>query len=327
MSSTPERYDTISIGSGEAGKYLCWTRASAGKRTAVIEHKWFGGSCPNYGKIGLLQASASGVDMSAVRERKRGMVKGLIEMHEDVFKGNGAELILGMGSLTHIELLELDQVPKHLVIPGGGYIGMEFAQAMRRFGAEVMREDEDAPSALADNLREAGVQFFTGTHLLVAGGRLANTENCGIDAACIALTPSGHVKVNEYLPTNVPGVFAVRDCAGFLHFTHFGSDDLRIGRGFLNNKRLLSFNKGRHGAARRTGIGYRLAKLPMAALLRTRTMDANQGFTKALVSASDDNILAMTAEPPYTSLVDLIVTYPTMCEGSVSLFGAVPPKA
>ncbi|KAH7074355.1 FAD-dependent pyridine nucleotide-disulfide oxidoreductase [Paraphoma chrysanthemicola] len=467
--TTPTHYDTLSIGSGEAGKYICWTRSSTlGVRTAVIEHSYLGGSCPNiaclpsknfifsadvvhqaqkYSASGLLTGNNVGVNMKAVLERKKSMVKGLVEMHEGVFEQSGSELIMGHGTLlgngkveialkdggkkvvtadniiictgsrakidgtpglqearplTHIEILELDKVPKHLVILGGGYVGLEFAQAFRRFGAKVTvversakilkNEDEDVSDALVEILKSEGVEIFasttiskvsgtsgqsvtltgtrggetieiTGSHILVASGRLPNTEDFGAEAAGVELTTSGHVKVNEYLQTNVPGIFAVGDCAGSPQFTHIGFDDFRVVRGFLANKQPLRSTKDRQvpytlytnpelahvglseKAAHEAGIPYRLAKLPMAAFLRTRTMDATQGFAKALVSTTDDTILgftalgaragellpvvqlAMSAGLPYTSIAGLIVTHPTLSEGLVSLFGNVPAKS
>ncbi|ORY16189.1 FAD-dependent pyridine nucleotide-disulfide oxidoreductase [Clohesyomyces aquaticus] len=467
MSHPSEHYDTISIGSGEAGKYICWTRSSAGKKTATIEEKWYGGSCPNiaclpskniiysadvlhtsqkYASTGLLKASPAGIDMGLVRERKRDMVKGLMDMHEGVYEKSGAEMVHGHGKLvgpktvevdlkdggkrimtadnivictgsrariddvpglkeakplTHVEFLELDELPTHLIILGGGYSGLEFAQAIRRFGAAVTvvernskilkAEDEDVSTALVDILKEEGVTFstsvsvtkvvgtsgqsvtligkqngqafeVTGSHLLVAGGRVPNTENCGLGVAGVELTSSGHVKVDEYLRTSVPGIFAVGDCAGSPHFTHVAFDDFRIVRDYLNdnssprstvNRQLpytlytdpeLAHVGLSESAAQKAGIQYRLAKLPMAAFLRTRTMDATTGFAKALVSAADDAILgftalgpragellpvvqlAMSVGLPYMSLSGLIITHPTMSEGLVSLFGAIPPK-
>lgn len=467
--TSPDHYDTISLGSGEAGKYICWNRSSTlGVRTAVIEHKWLGGSCPNiaclpsknvifsadvvhqaqkYASSGLLKASDIAVDMGAVLERKRDMVKGLVEMHEGVFEGSGAELILGHGRLlgegkvevdlkdggrrvltanniiictgsrarvddtpglkaakplTHIELLELSEVPEHLVILGAGYVGMEFAQAFRRFGAKITvvernkrilkNEDEDVSDAIIEILEGESIQFWTSatvsrvagtsgesvtlsgmrngesfdmtaSHLLVASGRLPNVEDSGLETAGVELTATGHVRVNEYLQTNVPGIFAVGDCAGSPHFTHIGFDDFRIVRDFLLNKQPLRSTANRQvpytlyttpelahvglseNTARKAGVQYRLAKLPMAAFLRTRTMDATQGFAKALVSAFDDTILgftalgpkagellpvvqlAMSAGLPYTSIAGLIVTHPSLNEGLVSLFGSVPARS
>jgi pyruvate/2-oxoglutarate dehydrogenase complex dihydrolipoamide dehydrogenase (E3) component len=304
--------------------------------------------------------------------------------------------------LTHIEALELDEIPKHLLILGGGYVGLEFAQAFRRFGAAVSvlernerilkNEDEDVSNGLTEILKGEGVNFLTsttvskvngtsgqsitmtgtrsgqyftitGSHLLVASGRLPNTEETGLEAAGVELTSTGHVKVNEYLQTTVPGIFAVGDCAGSPHFTHIGFDDFRVVRDFLLNKQPLRSTINRQipytlytdselahiglseNAAQKAGIQYRLSKLPMAAFLRTRTMDATQGFAKALVSKSDNRILgftalgtrtgellpvvqlAMSAGLPYTDIADMIVTHPTVSEGLVSLFGNVSAQS
>src|SRR5437764_702772 len=216
--SQPVQYEVLVLGSGEAGKYLAWNRGAAGKKTALIERRYIGGSCPNIAclpsknfvhsaKVAYLATQASsyglhpgcpGVDMSAVRQRKREMVTGLVEMHDQRFRDSGVELLRGEGRfiaaktlevqldsgetrtlsatnvvistgsrasiddtpglkqsrpLTHIEALELDVVPKHLLILGGGYVGLEFAQIMRRFGSRVtilergprllVREDQD----------------------------------------------------------------------------------------------------------------------------------------------------------------------------------------
>jgi pyruvate/2-oxoglutarate dehydrogenase complex dihydrolipoamide dehydrogenase (E3) component len=462
-------YDTISLGSGEGGNFICWDRASTlGVKTAVIERKWLGGSCPNvaclpsknfiysaeiahdaekYAATGLLKSSGGGVNMSAVRERKREMVKGLGTMLEGIFEGTGAELIRGTGRLlgdkkvevemkdgakkvvtadnivictgsrtkldhtpglqeanplTHIEILELDSVPEHLIVFGGGYIGMEFAQAFRRFGSAVTvlergsqilkKEDKDISDALVEILHDEGIKFatsttitnmsgtsgqsvtlrgtqrdtpfeVTGTHVLVANGRNPNTSNIGLEVAGVKLTPNGHVSVDPYLRTSAPGIFAVGDCAGSPHFTHMGFDDFRIVRDLLLNKQPLRSTTDRQvpytlytnpelahvglseNDARKAGVQYRLAKIQMAASLRTRTMDATRGFAKALVSVENDKILgftalgpragellpvvqlAMAAGLPYTSISGLIVTHPTLNEGLVELFGNVPARS
>ncbi len=195
-----ERYDDLVLGSGAGGKLLSWHLARAGRRTAVVERRYIGGSCPNINclpsknevwsaKVADLihHAAAFGVvtgstaiDMGRVRQRKRDMVDGLIAMHLDQYRASGAELIMGaarflgpktvevrlndggrrtlagervflnLGThaaippipgladarpLTNIELLELDRLPEHLVVLGGGYVGLEFAQAYRRFGS------------------------------------------------------------------------------------------------------------------------------------------------------------------------------------------------
>ena len=171
--------------------------------------------------------------------------------------------------LTHIEALELDQVPGHLIVLGGGYIGLEFSQAMRRFGSKVTvidhnnrllsKEDEDVSKALGELFRDEGIdavlnartkrvsgesgdsvtvvveqdgkeRTLTGTHLLIATGRQPNTENIGLELAGIELTDRGYIKVNERLQTTAPGVWAIGEVAGSPQFTHVSVDDFRVVR-------------------------------------------------------------------------------------------------
>jgi pyruvate/2-oxoglutarate dehydrogenase complex dihydrolipoamide dehydrogenase (E3) component len=171
--------------------------------------------------------------------------------------------------LTHIEALELTVVPDHLLILGGGFVGLEFAQAMRRFGARVTivernpsiahHEDPDVVEGLQQLLRDDGVEVIAdakvtrvegtsgksvtlhlqlpngettlqGSHLLVATGRTPNTRNMGLEVVGIKTTPAGHIQVNDRLETTVPGVWAMGDCAGSPYFTHISFDDFRTVR-------------------------------------------------------------------------------------------------
>jgi len=202
MMPQPERYETLVLGSGEGGKFLAWHLARSGHRTAVVERKLIGGSCPNTnclpskneiwsakvadlvhhaGRFGMVTGSVA-TDMKRVLARKRDMVVGLVAMHLENYKASGAELIMGTGRfiapktievslndggtrvltgdrvalnlgthatipdipglaaakpLTNVEALELDRLPDHLVVIGGGYVGLELAQAYRRFGSRV----------------------------------------------------------------------------------------------------------------------------------------------------------------------------------------------
>jgi pyruvate/2-oxoglutarate dehydrogenase complex dihydrolipoamide dehydrogenase (E3) component len=337
MQGTPsqvERYDVLVLGSGEAGKYIAWSTASAGKKTALIERRYIGGSCPNIAclpsknfvhsaKVAHLAAQAEsfglcrampGVDMNVVRDRKRAMVAGLVEMHRERFAKTGVELIAEEGRfvapktievtaaegrsrtlfgecvvistgtratidpipglrdakpLTHVEALELGEVPSHLVVLGGGYVGLEFAQALRRFGSRVTivergerlleREDPDVAETLRQIFAAEGIAILTGarvknvegrsgaqvtlqleggalvagTHLLVATGRTPNTDGIGLDRAGVALTARGFIQVDEHLQTSAEGVFAVGDCAGSPMFTHIAFDDFRVVRDVL----------------------------------------------------------------------------------------------
>ena len=169
--------------------------------------------------------------------------------------------------LTHVEALELDEVPQHLFVIGGGYIGLELSQTMRRFGSRVTiidrndrlmhREDNDVTEALQKLLQDEGIDIalnatikrisgrsgksvrmeieqrgaektFEGSHLLVAAGRSPNTEGIGLELAGVELTASGHIKVNERLETTAPGVWAIGEVAGSPQFTHVSVDDFRV---------------------------------------------------------------------------------------------------
>src|SRR5882762_3191683 len=169
--------------------------------------------------------------------------------------------------LTHIEALELDQLPEHLLIIGGGYVGLELAQAMRRFGSKVTvldrnsrlmhREDDDVSEALQQLFQDEGIEFvpnvkvrrisgtsgqsltlvieqsgqektLQGSHLLVAAGRTPNTEGIGLKLAGVELTDRGYSKVNERLATTATGVWAIGEVAGSPQFTHVSVDDFRV---------------------------------------------------------------------------------------------------
>ena len=165
--------------------------------------------------------------------------------------------------LTHIEALELDQLPARLVILGGGYIGLEFAQAMRRLGSHVTvieqndrilrSEDADVQEALDALMADEGIEIVTrakitrvsgtsgsavqvhlegavieGTHLLVAAGRTPNTKDLGLENAGVELTERGYLAVDNRLQTTAPGVWGIGDVAGSPQFTHISFDDYRV---------------------------------------------------------------------------------------------------
>ena len=171
------------------------------------------------------------------------------------------------GPLTHIEILELDRLPEHLIVLGGGYVGLEFAQAYRRFGSKVtiiqrqpqllVREDADVAAELQRILAAEGIDVLTSTELLrvtgnsgsevkltvkapdgervitgsdilVAVGRTPNTHGMGLDLGGVQLEPTGYIRVNDRLETTAPNVWAIGECAGSPQYTHASLDDFRI---------------------------------------------------------------------------------------------------
>ncbi len=325
-------YDALVLGSGTGGKLIAWHLAAAGRRTAVVERRWIGGSCPNIacmpskneissaGVAHLVRnAKAFGwsiepgtIDMAVVRQRKRDMVAAQVAAHLKNYTESGAELVMGSGHfvapktievelngggtrvlagdqvfidvgthsaipdlpglaasspLTHIEALELGYLPEHLVVLGGGYVGLELAQAYRRFGSRVTvieraprlmgREDGDVAAEIQRILSGEGIEFLLGAEIaevhgksglkvdlvvrtesgertiegsdiLVAAGRVPNTAGIGLREAGVALDDRGYIKVNERLETTAPDVWALGECAGSPQFTHVSEDDFRI---------------------------------------------------------------------------------------------------
>lgn len=197
--------------------------------------------------------------------------------------------------------------------------------------------------------------MVAGRHLFVAGGRTPNTDGIGLEKAGGETDARGHVRVNDRLQTTAAG-----DCAGSPYFTHASVDDFRVvhdnltGGSRVTTGRQMPFclftdpELARVGPsereARERGVRYRLAKIPMADVLRTHTLSETRGFMKALVEADGDRVLgftafgveagevmaavqvAMTAGLPYPALRDMVLAHPTMAEGLGELFAAVPPR-
>jgi pyruvate/2-oxoglutarate dehydrogenase complex dihydrolipoamide dehydrogenase (E3) component len=202
---------------------------------------------------------------------------------------------------------------------------------------------------------------FEGSHLLVAAGRRPRTEGIGLETAGVERDARGFIRVDEHLRTSAPGIWAFGEAAGTPMFTHAALDDYRVTKSGLagGNRstagRMIPYcvftdpELARVGLdeaeARRQGIAYRLATLPMDAVPRARTLSQRRGFMKALVAAEDDRILgftmlgaaagevmsvvqvAMLGGLPYTALRDGILAHPTLAEGLNLLFGTLRPAA
>ena len=323
-----ERYDSIIIGTGQAGPALAHRLCGAGQTVAVIERKFFGGTCVNTGctptktlvasaylahmarraaEFGVNIPCEISVDMKAVKARKDRISRVSREGVENwlrnlegctVYQGHArfsephtvqvdskcltAEKIFinvggrpfvptipgldDVGYLTSSSMMEVDFLPPHLIVLGGSYIGLEFAQIFRRFGSEVSvvelaprllaREDEDVSVAVADILQKEDIDIHVnskvtrvlrqgndiaveidsdgsrsqvlGSHLLMAIGRRPNTDDLGLEAAGIAVDDRGFIEVDNGLRTNVEGIWALGDCNGRGAFTHTSYNDFEI---------------------------------------------------------------------------------------------------
>jgi pyruvate/2-oxoglutarate dehydrogenase complex dihydrolipoamide dehydrogenase (E3) component len=321
-------FDAIVIGTGQAGPSLARRLVAAGRKVAVIERKYFGGTCVNNGctptktlvasayaahvarrhaDYGVTIGGPVGVDMKAVKARKDAVVAASRDGIErslkalegcTVYQGHGRfvspnevavgdavltarQIFINVGGrpfvppmpgveqvpyLTNESMMDVDFLPGHLIVVGGSYIGLEFAQVFRRFGAEVTivemaprliaREDEDVSRAVAAFLQAEGIELrlsatcmtaakhgdgvsinvdctqgapqVVGSHLLLAVGRKPNTDDLGLDRAGVATDARGFITVDDQLRTSVPGIFALGDCNGRGAFTHTSYNDFEI---------------------------------------------------------------------------------------------------
>jgi pyruvate/2-oxoglutarate dehydrogenase complex dihydrolipoamide dehydrogenase (E3) component len=456
-----QHYDAIIIGASRAAIHLGAALAQAGRRTALIDRKYLGGTCVNVGCTPTKTMAASArvahvarraaeygvragevtVELAAVRKRKDDLVglmrtlpEGLIAQideldfvrgtasftgaksvqvaHDDgtvralasdmFFIDTGARSFVppipGLNSVPTLDstsIMELDMLPDHLLILGGGYVGVEFAQMYRRFGSQVTivqrdgqllsREDPDVAQELTTILREEGVQVLlgstaaearrtegglelvvesddgtktlSGSHLLVAVGRVPNTDGLEVAAAGVETDERGFVRVNERLETNVPGIYAFGDVTPGPAFTHAAFDDFRVlsanilrGAGATVTGRVIPYvvftdpQLGRVGLsetdARQQGRSIRVAKLPMNYMGPTRAQELGEtrGLLKVVVDAETDEILgaavlsveggevmavlqvAMMGQLPYTAIRDAIFAHPTLVESLNDLF-------
>ena len=300
------------------------------------------------------------------------------------------------GLLTSESIMELEELPEHLIVLGSGYIGLEFAQMFRRFGSRVTvigpseqilsQQDPDIAIAVQTLLERDGIEFLLkakvlrversgdatklqiqvadremelqGSHLLVAVGRIPNSDALNLAAAGVATDERGFIQVNDRLETNVPNIWALGDINGGPQYTHVALDDYRIVKANL----IDGGNRSTQGRlvpsclfidpelahvglteteAQQQGYAIRVAKLDASNILRAVTGGQTDGLMKALVDTETGRILGcsllcheagevistvqmvMQAQMPYTVLRDGVLTHPTMSEGLNLLFSKV----
>jgi pyruvate/2-oxoglutarate dehydrogenase complex dihydrolipoamide dehydrogenase (E3) component len=303
--------------------------------------------------------------------------------------------LLDIPFLTNESIMELGAVPDHLLIIGGGYVGLEFGQMFRRFGSHVTvihtghqlldHEDPDIADEVQKILTEDGIEVLleahtlaagsaqngkdvqltvrvgsetrtiTGSHILVAAGRTPNTTALNLPATGVGVDEHGYIKVNEYLETGVPGIYAIGDVKGGPAFTHISYDDYRIiqanllhGERRSTKDRILPYTVfidpqlGRIGLteteARKQGLKIRVAKMPMSSVARAIETAETRGFMKIVVDSDSEQILgaavlgieggeiativqiAMEGKLKYTALRDGIFSHPTLAESLNNVF-------
>jgi pyruvate/2-oxoglutarate dehydrogenase complex dihydrolipoamide dehydrogenase (E3) component len=453
-------YDAIVIGAGQAGPSLAQRLTSEGLKTALIERKFFGGTCVNTGcvptktlvasaraahmtrramQFGVNIEGAIQVDMQRVKARKDEIAgqsrTGVTQWLENMpnltlyrgharFRDNHAlevngevlqaqKIFINVGGrafvpdmpgldevdyLTNASMMNVDFLPEHLIIVGGSYIGLEFAQMYRRFGSRVTvverndrvisRDDEDVSAAVKKILENEGVDFrlsaeclsarkqggqvcigvdcargerdVLGSHLLLAVGRLPNTDDLGLDNTDIETDARGFIKVDDHLLTAVQGVWAIGDVNGQGAFTHTSYNDYEIVAAnlFDNNPRKVSDRilcyglftdppLGRIGMTesmvRTSGIKALIGTMPMTRVGRARERSETQGFMKILVDAQTKRILGaailgiggdevvqsmldvMYMDAPYTVIQNAVHIHPTVTELLPTLLGDLRP--
>jgi len=300
--------------------------------------------------------------------------------------------------LTNESIMQLTSVPEHLLVLGGGYIGLEFGQMFRRYGSRVtivhrasqivQREDPEIATELQKALEAEGVEFVLnarteavrqkngnlilsckigeemnevrGSHLLVATGRIPNTDELGLDKTGVATIKDGSIKVNARLETSVPGIWALGDCKGGPAFTHISYNDFQIvyanvvdGRNLSTENRLVPYcvftdpQLGGVGMtekeARAKGHKLKIGRCPMTNVARAIERGETAGLMKIVVDATNDRILGasilaseggelvqilgtmMLANQPYTLLKGAVYIHPTLAEGFFCLMDDVKP--
>jgi pyruvate/2-oxoglutarate dehydrogenase complex dihydrolipoamide dehydrogenase (E3) component len=455
-----KRFDAIIIGAGQAGPSLAGRLTQAGMSVALIERKYFGGTCVNTGCMPTktLVASAYAAHLAhragdygvmidgpiridfervmaratAVTMNSRDSIRQWLSTMErcTVIQGHArfespdtirvgdqqlsaAKIFINVGgraskpalqgvhtvpTLDNSSILELRSLPKHLIVVGGSYIGLEFAQMFRRFGAKVTvveksahlisREDTDISELIEGVLAKEGIAIRTkaecirlaphangiavgvdcthgepeivGSHVLLAVGRVPNTDDLGLDKAGIDIDARGYINVDDGLATNVPGIWAIGDCNGRGAFTHTSYNDFEIVAANLLDgdtrrvsERIPAYALyidpplGRVGMtlaqARATGRRILVGTRPMTRVGRAIEKGETDGVMKIIVDAHSHKILGaailgtggdeaihgvldmMNAEAAYPLLQWAVPIHPTVSELIPTLLDELQP--
>lgn len=407
-----KKYDAVIIGAGQAGSPLAKKLAKAGKKVAIIEKRWIGGTCINdgcsptktmiasarvahltkNGKQWGVETDKININYKTILARKdeivesfrAGATKGLentpnlkiifgdasfinnrqilIKSEDGETKIEGDLIFINTGCtptipdikgieeteyLTSTTLLELEEIPKHLLIVGGGYISLELGQMMRRFGAKVTileigktlmpNEDDDVCETITEVFNNEGIsihthaevtsiggkqqkkitanikgkqQTFTGSHILIATGRMPQTETLKLALAGVETDEKGYIKVDEKLKTTAKNIYALGDVKGGPAFTQIAYNDFVIvSKNILEKGDLTTSGRpipycmftdpqlGRVGLsetqAKEQGIKYKVAKLPMKHVARALETGETTGYMKAIVDPDSKKILGV----------------------------------
>jgi pyruvate/2-oxoglutarate dehydrogenase complex dihydrolipoamide dehydrogenase (E3) component len=443
-----KKFDTIIIGSGQAGTPLVFKMASQGKKVAFIEKEYLGGTCLNVGctptktyvasarrmweaqhseELGVIIPKGSKIDMRKVKKRKDDLIQKSVDgisagvkKNENItfFKGSAKfsghktvtinnqviqadSIYLNVGGrpfipegfeavnyLTNKTILELDEIPEHLIIVGGSYIGLEFGQMFKRFGSRITiiersetiinREDKEVSEHILKFFKEEGIEFrlntkcigaqnningglsvsvdcikgapeINGTHMLLAVGRTPNTDTLKLDLTGVKTNDRGYIEVNDYLQTNIDGIFALGDCNGKGAFTHTAYNDYEIiaenlfdGKDRKVSDRILTYGLfvdpplGRAGMTKKEALskGHNIleGRREMSRISRAKEKGETNGFMSTIVDADTRQILGATilgvggdeiisgiinimyAKAPYTVIRDSVHPHPTVSE-------------
>jgi pyruvate/2-oxoglutarate dehydrogenase complex dihydrolipoamide dehydrogenase (E3) component len=377
--------------------------------------------------LGIHIPEGATADMGRIKERKDALIKksvdgiaSALESNEyvDVFRGSASftgkkevsvngqqmtadKIFINVGAraripsgfenvnvLTNKEILQLEEIPEHLIIVGGSYIGLEFGQMFRRFGSNVTiieqgdrligREDPEISRAIKEILEKEGIQFrlnatclsgtqngkgkitvkvdctqgapeISGTHLLMAAGRVPNTDTLNVEAAGFEVNERGFIHVNEFLGTDIPGVYALGDVNGQGAFTHTAYNDFEIvsenlfeGKNRKVSDRIITYGLfidpplGRAGMtleqAKKSGRNIKTGHRQMKDVARAREKGETDGFMQVMIDSDTDKILGaavlgvggdevissilnvMYADRPYTVIRDSVQIHPTVSE-------------